>query len=191
MTDQDSINCYPDAGAKLVWGYPNFTVLKAGTGLATNSRKYECSYDEFWSKTRGWEDGPIHVKLMRYADVLLFAAEAALESGKTGNAIGEAGYYINMVRTRARNSGNTNSPADITTRAITHDDIVHERLIELACEGHRFFDLVRWNLADHYLNTTLADGSAVAFVKGKNEFFPVPDKEITLSNGVLTQYGSW
>jgi starch-binding outer membrane protein, SusD/RagB family len=190
MTDQDSINCYKDNGDKLVWGYPNYTVLKGQTGLAQGSRKYECSYDEFWKKTKIWEDGPIHVKLIRYADVILFAAEAAFEQGKTGVGAGEAGYYLNMVRTRARNSGSTSSPANYTG-AVTHDNIVHERLIELACEGHRFFDLVRWNLADQYLNTTLADGSTVEFIKGKNEFFPIPDKEIVLSNGVLTQYGNW
>ena len=124
--------------------------------------------------------------MIRYADVVLWAAEAEFESGHNDEAL----KYINMVRKRARESGNTGKPEDITG-ILTHDQIVHERLIELACEGHRFFDLVRWNLAFDYLNGYLADGSSVIYEQGKNEFFPIPDNEIGLSGNNLKQYPGW
>lgn len=185
LTANDSINCFPDKNGQIVWAYPNFNILQDQTGLHMNTRKYECSYNEYWLNSKSWQDGPIDLKLIRLADVVLFAAEAAFESGNTADAL----IYINKVRTRARNSGNSGLPADLT--AITHDDIVHERLVELAMEGHRFFDLVRWNLADKYLNHKLADGSDVVFEKGKHEFFPIPAKEVGLSGGVLEQNPGW
>lgn len=186
LTDADSINCYQDnANGNLVWGHPSYNILFAGTGLNTGCRKYECSYDEYWLHSQTWQDGPIHVKLIRFADVILWAAEAAFESGYNTEAL----QYINMVRTRARMSGSGTVPADLT--AITHDDIVHERLVELACEGHRFFDLVRWNLATQYLNTTLADGSPLIFESPKFDFFPIPAREVALTAGILKQYPGW
>jgi len=185
LTEGDSILCNISADKGTAWRTVNFNILKAGTGLNTLSHKYECSYDEYWKNSKSWQDGPINVKLIRYADVVLFAAEAEFERGNTAKAL----EYINMVRTRARMSGDTGSPANLT--ALTHDDIVHERLVELGCEGHRFFDLVRWNLASKYLNHTLADGDNIVFVPGKHEFFPIPEKQIGLSNGVLKQYSGW
>jgi hypothetical protein len=185
MTESDSILCNIISDKGVAWRTPNFNILLHGDGLKTNSHKYECSYEEYWKNSKTWQDGPINVKLIRYADVVLFAGEAEFELGNTAKAL----EYINMVRTRARMSGNTNAPANLTT--LTHDDIVHERLVELGCEGHRFFDLVRWNLAVKYLNHTLADGTQVEFIKGKHEFFPIPDKQVGLSNGVLKQYPGW
>jgi len=185
MTEGDSVLCNVASDKGVAWRTVNFNILKAATGLNTLSRKYECSYEEYWKNSKGWQDGPIHVKLIRYADVVLFAAEAEFEMGNTDKAL----EYINMVRTRARMSGDTGSPANLTS--ISHDDIVHERLVELGCEGHRFFDLVRWNLATKYLNHTLADGDEIVFVPGKHEFFPIPEQQIGLSNGVLKQYSGW
>jgi len=186
MTEGDSIYCnFASDGGGTTWRTVNFNILKAGTGLTTNLRKYECSYDEYWLNSKGWQDGPLNVKLIRYADVVLFASEAYLEMGNTSKSL----EYINMVRTRARMSGDTGTPANLTS--VTHDEIVHERLVELGCEGHRFFDLIRWNLGEKYMNHTLADGSSVEFIKGKHEFFPIPNAQITLSNGILKQYPAW
>jgi hypothetical protein len=183
----DSIECNisvsGDKGIK--FRKPNTNLLKAGTGLFRNSKKYQCSFNEYWKGSLGWMDGPVDVKLIRYADVVLFAAEANFELNNQAKSV----QYINMVRKRARNSGETGFPADLTT--VTHDDIVRERLVELGLEGHRFFDLVRWNLANQYLNHTLADGDKVEFVPGKHEFFPIPEKEIALSGNKLEQYTGW
>ncbi len=185
MEDGDSVLCNVAQDGGVAWRKVNYDLLKEGTGLHRSTRKYECSYDEFWKSSLGWSDGPINIKLMRYADVVLFAAEANFELGNQAKAV----QYVNMVRTRARMSGDTGVPADLTS--VTHDDIVHERLVELALEGHRFFDLVRWNLASKYLNHTLADGDQVEFVVGKHEFYPIPAQEIGITKGVLQQYPAW
>jgi len=169
------------------WVTPNFNTLRDGTGLYRNSRKYECSPDEFWAIKTDWKEGPTTVKLIRYADVMLFAAEAAMMAGQNGKAL----QYINLVRERARNSGDDPDVLPNLTGQLTLDDIMQERLVELALEGHRFFDLVRWNRAVQYLNHTLADGDIIEFIKGKHEFFPIPIGEITVSGGKLKQYEPW
>ena len=181
LEESDSILCSVSSDGGIAWRSPNYNVLRSGTGLYRNSRKYECSYEEYWQSSQTWGDGPINMKVLRYADVVLFAAEANLELGNQSKAL----EYINMVRKRARMSGETNKPEDLSS--VTKNDIVNERLVELAMEGHRFFDLVRWNLGDQYLNHELADGDQISFVKGKHEFFPIPDKEIIISKGILEQ----
>jgi len=171
------------------WITPNYTTLIEETGLHRYTRKFEASVDEFWGHTPSWQEGPVNIKLIRYADVVLFAAEAYLELNNQAKAT----EYINMVRKRARMSGpegDAGIPADLAS--VTHDDLVHERLIELAMEGHRFFDLIRWNLAGVYLtNHVCADGSVVNFEEGKHEFFPIPDEEVIQSGGLVEQYPKW
>jgi starch-binding outer membrane protein, SusD/RagB family len=154
----------------------------------TAGRKYECGYTEFWSNTsaNGWQNsGPMDIRFIRYADVVLMAAEAAYKNGQTSNALS----YVNLVRTRARKSGYTGYPKDLT--AISFEDIMHERRLELALEGHRFFDLVRWGKAYDFINNTTLDsypGSPVTFTKGVNELFPIPATEIQLT-GIKQNYG--
>lgn len=103
-------------------------------------------------------------RLIRYADVLLMAAEAALNSDP-----GKALDYVNRVRGRAG--------ADPLVGTVTFDDIVYERQAELALEGCRFWDLVRWGLANQEL-------SDLGFVAGKHEVFPIPKSEIENNPGI-------
>jgi hypothetical protein len=139
----------------------------SNTNLKTVCRKYEVPSADL---EKGWELSPINVRVIRYADVILMAAEAALEAGNNAKAL----TYVNFVRTRARNCGNTGHPADLT--AVTHADIELERRLELALEGHRFFDLVRWNKAESTLKGRINKtfNEAIVFTKGVNEFFPLP-----------------
>jgi starch-binding outer membrane protein, SusD/RagB family len=145
-------------------------------------RKYEESPNEYQAHN-SWSCGTSNIKIIRYAEVLLWAAEAALEVSDNAKAI----KYINMVRSRARNCGKTGFPKDLTS--ITFNDIAHERRLELALEGHRFFDLVRWNLAYSKLNGRFNESyqTPVAFTRGVNEFFPVPGSVMANANGVVTQ----
>jgi hypothetical protein len=106
---------------------------------------------------------PDNYRAIRYADVLLMAAEA-LNRGGISDA--RAQDYLNQVRNRA-------TLADVTTTGINlTNDIYKERRVELVGEGHRFFDLVR---------TGRAAAEIDGFQAGKHELFPIPAEEILLS----------
>jgi tetratricopeptide (TPR) repeat protein len=119
----------------------------------------------------------LHRRLIRYADVLLMAAEALNENGKSAQAL----TYLNMIRARAR-QGNIGILPDITTtdQSQLRDIIFNERRHELAMEGLRFWDLVRTGRAPAVLGP-------LGFVTGKNEVLPIPQSEIDLSQGALVQ----
>ncbi|NNK83683.1 MAG: RagB/SusD family nutrient uptake outer membrane protein, partial [Flavobacteriaceae bacterium] len=104
---------------------------------------------------------------IRYADVLLMAAEAEAKSGGAN-----AENYLNQVRARAY--GN-NSHDYSSSEGSLLDAIYTERRKELAGEGHRFFDLVRTGQAADYI-----DG----FTPNKNEIFPIPLVELELANAI-------
>ncbi len=101
----------------------------------------------------GFQSTGINVKIIRYADILLWLAEAEAEVGSLTNAVG----YVNQVRTRAANTAGfvPGSPANyiignyvsFASKADALKAIRFERKIELGMEGHRFFDLVRWHNA--------------------------------------------
>jgi hypothetical protein len=128
--------------------------------------------------------------LLRMGELYLIAAEAAMHAGKSG-AYGDALYYLNMVRKRARMCGDGVIPADLS--AIDQDAIMDERLRELALEGERFFDLVRCKMANRFLNHYLETlpPTPVVFEEGKNDFFPLPLTQVQSSKGALTQYEGW
>jgi hypothetical protein len=111
---------------------------------------------------------PNNYRAIRYADVLLMAAEAYNRGGINDNT---ARLYLNQVRRRA--FGDTNHDISASGAALT-DFILAERRFELMGEGHRFFDLVR---------TGRAAQSISGFTPNKNELFPIPIEEIQFSNG--------
>jgi tetratricopeptide (TPR) repeat protein len=113
----------------------------------------------------------INFRAIRYADVLLMAAEA--NSRKASPNETKAQNYLNQVRARA--FGNS-SKASSSTGATLTKEIWNERRLELAMEGHRFFDLVR---------TGEATAKISGFIAGKHEVFPIPQTEIDISG--LTQ----
>jgi len=120
-------------------------------------------------------------RLIRFSDVLLIAAEALNENNKPGDAL----IHLNRVRARAR-QGNAAILPDITTldKNTLRDLIIQERRVELAMEGHRFWDLVRTGKAATVLGPR-------GFVVGKHELLPIPQNEIDLSQGTLTQNPNW
>lgn len=130
-----------------------------------------------------WWQQPYNVRLIRLADVILWAAEAEFEMGNNA----QARNYLNMIRQRARNSGTTGQPEELTGQ-VTLLDIVRERRIELCFESHRFYDLVRWRLADEEISGyDTFYGGVVEFEEGTHEFFPLPSIEIDKSGGSLEQ----
>ncbi len=120
-------------------------------------------------------------RLIRYADVLLMAAEALNENNKPDQAL----IYLNMVRARAR-QGNDEILPDITTtiKDELREIILAERRFELALEGHRFWDLVRTGKAAEILGPS-------GFEVGKHELFPIPQSEYDIAQGSLSQNPGW
>ena len=111
---------------------------------------------------------PNNYRAIRYADVLLMAAEA---NNRGGIDDAKARLYLNQVRARAFGDNNHNISA---SGAALTDFILDERRLELMGEGHRFFDLVR---------TGKAAQTITGFTANKNELFPIPFEEIQFSNG--------
>lgn len=111
---------------------------------------------------------PNNYRAIRYADVLLMAAEAYNRGGIND---AKAKDYLNQVRRRA--FGDNNHDVSVSGAALT-DFIWAERRLELFGEGHRFFDLVR---------TGKAVGKIPGFTANKNELFPLPIEEIQFANG--------
>jgi hypothetical protein len=138
---------------------------------------------------------PMNYKLIRASDVLLLYAEAALESGRDLTA---AKWALEQVRSRARNMSADSSVLPAFPYGSYSDNaadlrkaIRHERRVELAMEGHRWFDLVRWDIAYEVLDkdngsygkneSEEARAEMANFIKGKNELFPIPSEEINLN----------
>ena len=120
-----------------------------------------------------------NIRLIRYADVVLMAAEAANETGQTQEALD----YLEMVRARARGTNSAVLPKVTTTdQAELRDAIRHERRVELGMEFDRFYDLVRWGIAKDVLHAAGKTG-----YQDKHALLPLPQDEIDKSNGVLVQ----
>lgn len=137
--------------------------------------------------------------VIRYADLLLWRAEAAIETGdlETGRK------YINKIRERAKNTQHVKLWDDQSQDAANYKVEIYtepfkskneavqalrmERRLEMAHEGIRFFDLVRWGIADEVLNvyfekekTFRSHLQNARFVKGKHEYFPIPQSVIDI-----------
>ncbi len=126
-------------------------------------------------------DGDINYTAIRYAEVLLWEAEALLELGRGPAAL----VPLEQVRARAR--AQSTAP-DTALPPITATDVPtlraavrHERQVELGFELHRFFDLVRWGVAAQVLP---------GFQANKHEVFPLPQTEVDL-NPALVQNGGY
>lgn len=120
-------------------------------------------------------------RLIRFSDVLLMASEALNENNKPGEAL----VHLNRVRERARHGNNDILPdVTITDKDQLRDLILFERRVELALEGHRFWDLVRTGKAPQLLGP-------LGFLQGQHEVLPIPQNEIDISQGSLSQNTNW
>ncbi len=125
-------------------------------------------------------EGGGNIRILRYADVLLMAAEALNELGQTDQAL----QFLNQVRDRARGTlpSQILRPVEVRDQAVLRDRIWHERRVELGMEQHRWFDLLRTGRAAEVMQAVGKD-----FVPGKHELLPIPQSEIDLSAGAVTQ----
>lgn len=153
----------------------------------------------------GQEHSGVNYNIIRYADVLLMAAEAAVETGDLPTALD----YVNQVRDRAANTSvvqavdgsgpaanyQVGTYASFPDATFARDAVRFERRVELGMEGHRLFDLRRWGvttqvLPEYYDNETRTItnfGPKVLPYSATYDLFPIPVDAIGLSGGVLTQ----
>ncbi len=206
------------------WGLmpgASWLVVQAAQGPFNNKKNVP------WQKDRAttYENRrtSINYNMIRFADVLLWAAEVEVEIG----SLEKAREYVNIVRARAANPAywiktyvnpatpmagftSTNAANYViglyntpwTDKANARKAVRFERKIELAMEGHRFFDLQRYdngsgemaNILNAYIaheNSSFSDNSAVTveylilkgavFTKGQDEIYPIPQSQIDLS----------
>lgn len=150
--------------------------------------------------------------IIRYADVLLWKAEALIELGRQDEAL----PIINMIRERAAGStemlkdanGNYISKFQVDTykpgeniswtQDAARQALRWERRLEFAMEGIRFFDLVRWGVADETLNAYFETEeekrqylTEAQFQEGRDEYLPIPQQQIDFSNGLYKQNANW
>ncbi|MFN0035283.1 MAG: RagB/SusD family nutrient uptake outer membrane protein [Saprospiraceae bacterium] len=121
-------------------------------------------------------DGDINYTAIRYAEVLLWEAEAHAELGHVPDA--QAALEQVRARARAQAADPTTAlpPITATDQATLLEALRHERQVELGFEMHRFFDLVRWGLAAQKLP---------GFQAGKHEVFPLPQTELDLNPALM------
>jgi starch-binding outer membrane protein, SusD/RagB family len=227
---------------------------------APKKHVYWRSQESDYANNNSWAPGTaINYPVIRFADVLLLAAEAEVQNGNSE----QARQYVNRVRARAANpdgwvsndlnreyaSAIVSTVDEVTSQSVSSgswvvvnednstyvylgggtgdisnwnryeepnyeiseysaadwgsidpmEAIQMERRLELAMEGHRFFDLARWGIAEQELNSYFEwESSSVSgshggylsgstFQSGRNEYFPVPQRQIDLSEGVLEQ----
>jgi hypothetical protein len=168
-------------------------------------KSQEGKYTEVGNWTSGWTANGY--RMIRYADLLLLIAECQIETNDLAGAL----ININLIRNRAANTAGFVVESDGTTPAATYQISPYaslgsqanarlvlqmERKLELGQEGHRWFDLNRWGNTVTELNRaltyekTMPWGSALygsATVGAEDVTFPVPQRQLDLSNGKLVQ----
>ena len=143
-----------------------------------NPRYNEKSYVPFSDHVSGYNEGAQqNIRVLRYADVLLMNAEANNELGNTQPAL----TSLEMVRARAR-GGNAGILPEVTTTDQNELRLAiwHERHVELAMEFDRYFDVIRQGRGEEVFGPK-------GWTPNKNEVWPIPQTEIDLSAGILTQ----
>jgi hypothetical protein len=168
-------------------------------------KSQEGQYTETGNWTSGWTANGY--RMIRYADILLLLAECQIETGNLNGALAN----INAVRARAANPDGYVKENDGVTPAANYKISVYpsfpdadyarralrmERKLELGMEGHRWFDLNRWEITVDELNRVLAYEKTTPWGKMMYSYtglgpeditYPIPQQQIDMSNGHLKQ----
>ncbi len=174
---QEVVDAFEDGDIRLDTAILNIDTWAADTGASFGTGYEHTGYfnRKYISRQGDLNTGdanltnPNNYRAIRFADVLLMAAEALNRGGISDT---RAQGYLNRVRTRAMLPNVTTTGTNLT------NDIYQERRVELVGEGHRFFDLVR---------TGRAAAEIDGFVAGKHELFPIPEIEIQLAGNRWAQ----
>lgn len=186
--------------------FSNSWVRDAGVyGFFHSMKEQQLATSSSYHKEGPFIGSSKNIDIIRYADVLLMQAEAYIELGQPELAL----PLINQVRKRASESTGRLKKTDGTfaskynikpypttgwTQAFARQALRWERRLEFATESPRFFDLVRWGIAAETLNAYL-DKEKVRrpflatgkFTAGRDEYLPIPQREISLTKGLYQQ----
>ncbi|WP_165042147.1 RagB/SusD family nutrient uptake outer membrane protein [Dysgonomonas sp. ZJ709] len=198
-----------------IWKYDNTTLYEKSWSRAPQIYGHYSSMKEVmhfkcdcFKRVAPFMSSTKNTVLIRYADVLLFKAEALIELNRHQEAL----ELINKIRLRASRSKGM-LLFDNNTYASTYKieeykpgvnctwtphyartALRFERRLEFAMEGYRFFDLVRWGIADKVLNDYINEEKTrreyyktAKFTKGRDEYLPIPQSQINYSEGNLVQ----
>lgn len=178
-----------------------------------SSMKELVTYDSpAFQKVGPFMGSSMNTVILRYDDLLLWKAEALIELGRQADAL----PIINQIRSRAGNSTELLKQADGSfvsnykintyesgkniewTQENARTALRWERRLEFAMENCRFFDLVRWGIADTYINNYFKTESSkkqylqtAKFQKGRDEYLPIPMNQMNYSRGVYVQNTGW
>lgn len=171
---------------------------------------HSMKFQQLASSSSYYKNGPFmgtakNYDVLRYDDILLMQAEAYIELGEHAKAL----PLINQIRDRAAASTGRLKKADGTfaskynlkpysatgwTQDFARKALQWERRLEFATEGHRFFDMVRWGIAEPTMNAYFTKEktrrtylSTAKFTAGRDEYLPIPQAEITFTNGLYKQ----
>lgn len=186
-------------------GWERAAAIYGGFG---NMKEEQAATCPCFKKQGPFYGSSVNIDILRYADVLLWKAEALIQLNRQNEAL----PLINEIRTRAANStgmtrfANGDAPSnyhisnyiDGTNISWTKDNawkaLQWERRLEFAMESPRFFDLVRWGIAAEVLNDYLDVERTrhpfltnAEFIKNRNEYFPIPQREIDFTKGLYIQ----
>ncbi|GAB3785766.1 RagB/SusD family nutrient uptake outer membrane protein [Spirosoma horti] len=186
--------------------FSNSWIRDAGTyGFFQSMKEQQLATSSSYKKSGPFIGSSKNIDIIRYADVLLWQAEAYIELGQHAQAL----PLINKIRARAAASTGRLKKADGTnpsnylikpydaanwTQAYARRALQWERRLEFALESPRFFDLVRWGIAEPTLNAYLAKEiprrsflSGGKFTAGRDEYLPIPQREINFTKGLYKQ----
>lgn len=165
---------------------PDFTMIYGMTfteRYGVNDRVWFRKFlNDHWKNEEGYRS-PNNWRVVRYADILLMYAETLNELGRTADAY----QYVDRVRQRVDLPALSDIMPGLTQDQFL-EQLKHERLLELAGEGHRWNDLARWG--DLGPNLSDRDPHFENFVIGKHELLPVPQRDLDI-NPNLDQNPNW
>jgi starch-binding outer membrane protein, SusD/RagB family len=185
MPTQDLVDEFEEGDPRL-----RFTVIREGDIISEEVKDFP--FQAAWAPETGMSCGkyvvdvPVggdaerheqNLKHIRYAEVLLGYAEAAYRLGNSSEAVAK----INIIRQRARGA-NAEVLADLSGDEDLFAAIVHERRVELALEGKRYFDLVRWGLAEQELGP-------LGYQPARKGLYPIPQSELDVNPKLLQNSG--
>lgn len=171
--------------SSVAWNYPGcMYFLKPFTESVkpANQNKYyikKYTYANYYEKEIVPES-EINVRAFRYANVLLYLAEAELNIGNKEKSFN----YLNQIRKRA----NLRSLDNAVSVEQLRQDIINQRAIEFFAEGERFYDLRRWGLLENAISNSTAERASNFSMK--YAYLPLPSKEIQ-TNPLINQADGW